>query len=170
LLTSSTLFSNPDDKTDHADTEYDEKTGHILKAKQVGKISNTQSFTYNADGDFTRQDGYNQSGKLYVSVEFVDRLQTRRTYKSGDTVTKEIRCSYDEQRRPKESKVSFKGRYICRLTYDRLPDGTTKKTSAFGPNGDLWAEYLDQEVIDIERDGSPISGKPVKLYKTGNWW
>jgi hypothetical protein len=59
---------------------------------------------------------------------------------------------------------------VCRFTYDRLADGTTKRTVAFGPDGAVWAEYPDMEVVDVRQNGHPINGRPAIINKAGNWY
>ena len=46
----------------------------------------------------------------------------------------------------------------------------TTRTLAFGPDGDLWAEYPDMEVVDVRQNGQPINGRPAIINKAGNWY
>src|SRR5437762_9584167 len=57
---------------------------------------------------------------------------------------------------------------FCRFTYDRLADGTATRTLAFGPDGALWAEYPDMEVVDVRQNGHPINGRPAIINKIGD--
>ena len=41
--------------------------------------------------------------------------------------------------------------------YDWYPNGTIKRTLAIGPGRDLMAEYPDQYVDKVQRDGQPLS-------------
>ena len=78
--------------------------------------------------------------------------------------------SYNDKRWLEETKIYINDRYRCSLVYDRMPDGTVKRTLANGPDGELWAEYPDLSVTDVERDGQNIGGKSAILHKKGNWW
>lgn len=54
---------------------------------------------------------------------------------------------------------------------ERLSDGTVKRTIAVSPAGELMAEYPDQQVTDVNRDGKPIYKPDTAIvHKQGNWW
>ena len=165
-------YTNPEDRTSHIDTQYDENTGQARTRKQFrsAAVVNTRSFVYNADGDLIREDGYSPSGEPYVFREFAEGLEVRRAYKSGDQITQEYRYSFDENRWRKEADLYSKGVLVCRFTYDRLSDGTVKRTIATGPGGELWAEYPDNDVIDVRQDGQAQNGRAAVIHKTGNWF
>jgi hypothetical protein len=167
-LAHSIVFSNPNDQNFHNDVDYDDSTGLMRLRKQFtgGKLDNSGLFTYNANGDEIRQDVYNAAGKRYATTESADGLVTKRMYAVGE----EARFTYDDKRLLKETVLFYKGAFVCRFVYDRLPDGTVKRTLALGPQGDLWAEYPDQCVVDVRRDGSPITGEPAIIHKKANWY
>ena len=123
-------------------------------------------FHYDDDGDLVRQDMFDPDGNWFAAAELVDGLTTRRLYDSS----KELRYSYDERRRIKETTLFFQDRLVCRFLYDRLSNGTVKRTRAFGPDGALWAEYPDMEVVDVRQNGHPINGRPAIIKKAGDWY
>jgi len=172
IMITQEFYSNPDEKLNHVDAEYDEGTGLAKATKQFrnGALLNSRSLTYNTDNDLIREDSYDPHGKPYVFRELADGLNVRKVYKSADEITKELRYTYDDKRRLKQTDLYSKGSSICRFIYDRMPDGTVKETRALGPKGELWAEYPDQEIMDVERDGKPINGIGATVYKVGNWW
>jgi len=167
-LTHSIVFSNPNDQNSHNDVDFDDSTGLMRLRKQFtgGKLDNIGLFTYNAHGDEIRQDVYNAAGKRYATTESADGLMTKRMYVVGE----EARFTYDDKRLLKETVLFYRGTFVCRFVYDRLPDGTVKRTRALGPQGELWAEYPDQCVVDVHRDGSPITGEPAIIHKKANWY
>jgi TonB family protein len=168
-LTRVSYHSSPD-IPNYVDTELDDGTG-LWKSRQGfkdGKLSDTSSFTYNADDDLVRADFYNSNHKWYSADEFDHGLRTRRIYQVGGA-TRELQYTYDEKRWLKESALYYKETLVCRFVYDRLPDGTAKQTRALGPNGELWAEYPDAEVSDVKINGEALAGENV-IHKTSNWW
>jgi hypothetical protein len=153
--------------------EVDENTGFNKSGKQFEgtRILNTKKFTYDADGNLTRRDGYGSTGDWYVAVEFSKGLATKKIYKGNNgQAGKEIQYSYDKKRWGTECKIYYNNRLICTLIYDRLPDGTVKRTLAKGPNGDLWAEYPNAGVMDIDSTGQAVGQTNAIIYKTGAWW
>ena len=40
----------------------------------------------------------------------------------------------------------------------------------FGPDGALWAEYPDMEIVDVRQNGQPINGRSAIINKAGNWY
>lgn len=164
--------ANPAEPTSYVETEYDEATGLARTVKQIdgGKFTNRRTDTRNADGDLVRQDVFDASGTAVAFREYAEGLETRRAYQASGQITKDFRYSYDAKRYLVEARLSFKGEPVCRFTYDRLPNGTIKRTLAIGPSGDLWAEYPDQEVVDIVPNGQAVSGRPANLVKTGDWF
>jgi hypothetical protein len=168
-LTRVSYHSSPD-LPNYVETELDDSTG-LGKSRQEfrdGKLSDTSSYTYNADDDLVRSDFYNPNHKWYSADEFNHGLRTRRIYQVGGA-TRELQYTYDEKRWLKESALYYKETLVCKLVYDRLPDGTAKLTRALGPNGGLWAEYPDREVSDVKINGEALAGESV-IHKTGNWW
>lgn len=161
-------YVNPEDSTFQNEYEADSETGHNLAAIQIarGQIENRQHWWYNADGDMIRHAAYNPDGSQLGTEEYSDGLTTKRAYADGQ----ERRYFYDGHRHLTETQVWFGGHLVCRLRYDRMSDFTVKRTIAVGPDGKVWAEYPDQVVIDVYRDGTPAPPKPATIYKVGNWW
>ena len=168
ILTRAINYSNPDDQGFHVDSDFDDRTGLRKGSTQFddGNLTNSGLFNYDDDGDLVRQDVFDPAGNWFAATELVNGLTTKRLYGSS----KELRYSYDERRRVKETTLFYNEMLVCRFTYDRLSDGTTKRTLAFGPDGALWAEYPDMEVVDVRQNGHPINGRPAIINKTGNWY
>jgi hypothetical protein len=161
-------YVNPEDSTLHIEYVVDSETGQSLSATQMagGQIQNRQHWTYNADGDLVRHVGYMPDGSKVATDEYTDGFKTKRSYAEG----LELRYSYDGHSTLTETQVWFGGHFVCRLTYDRMSDLTVKRTIAVGPHGELWAEYPDQLVLDVTRDGRPSPPNHATIYKGGNWW
>ncbi len=157
----------------YIEAEYDEKTGLMRSCKQFNgdKLVRNVVPAYDANADVVRNDVYDAEGKWFSSDEFTDGLRTKRLYKFSNGGTQEIRYTYDEKRWLEESQVYANNKFICRLTYDILPNGTVKRTLAQGPEGDLWAEYPNRFVTDIDHTGQPSgAGTGAVFYRQGNWW
>jgi len=155
---------------DYVEIEFDDGTGHKKSRQQFkhGELSSTASYTYNADGDLVRTDVYDANHNWYSADEFNDNLRTKRIYQvKGER--RELQYTYDEKRWLKESALYYKGVFVCRFVYERLPDGTAKRTRALGPNGELWAEYPDMQITDVKINGEALDGESI-IHKTGNWW
>jgi hypothetical protein len=167
-LSRSVTYSNPDDRSFHVDTEYDDKTGLRTATTQYegGVASTSGSFTYDENGDLARQDMYDPAGQWFAAALMADGLTTKRLYDSS----KELRYRYDERRRLQETELFFEDRLVCRFTYERLSNGSARRTLAHGPDGKLWAEYPDMEVVDVRQNGQPINGRPAVMHRTGNWY
>ena len=161
-------YSNPDDQGFYVDSDFDDRTGLRKGSTQFedGNLSNSGLFNYDDDGDLIRQDIFDPAGHWFAAAELVNGLTTKRLYDSS----KELRYSYDERRRVKETTLFYNEMLVCRFTYDRLSDGTAKRTLAYGPDGALWAEYPDMEVVDVRQNGHPINGRPAIINKTGLWY
>ena len=168
IRTRAISYSNPDDQGFHVDSDFDMKTGLRKGSTQFegGNLSNSGLFNYDDDGDLIRQDVFDPAGHWFAAAELVNGLTMKRLYDSS----KELRYSYDERRRVKETTLFYNEMLVCRFTYDRLPDGTPTRTFAFGPDGALWAEYPDMEVVDVRQNGQPINGRPAIINKVGNWY
>ena len=168
ILARAINYSNPDDQGFYVDSDFDDRTGLRKGSTQFenGNLTNSGLFNYDDDGDLIRQDIFDPAGHWFAAAELVNGLTTKRLYDSS----KELRYSYDERRRVKETTLFYNEMLVCRFTYDRLADGTTKRTLAFGPDGELWAEYPDMEVVDVRQNGRPINGRPAIINKTGNWY
>ena len=168
ILTRATTYSNPDDQSFHVESDFDDRTGVKKGSTQFegGDLSSSGLFNYDDDGDLIRQDVFDPAGNWFAAAELADGLTTKRLYGSS----KELRYSYDERRRVKETTLFYRDMFVCRFTYDRLPDGTAKRTLAFGPDGALWAEYPDMEIVDVRQNGHPINGRPAVINKAGDWY
>lgn len=168
ILTRSINYSNPDDQGFHVDSDFDDRTGLRKGSTQFegGNLSSSGLFDYDDDGDLIRQNVFDPAGNWFAAMELVNGLTTKRLYDSS----KELRYTYDDKRRVKETTLFYRDMLICRFTYDRLPDGTATRTFAFGPDGALWAEYPDMEIVDVRQDGHPINGRPAIITKTGDWY
>ena len=168
VLTRAINYSNPDDRGFHVDADFDDRTGLRKGSTQFesGNLSNSGLFNYDDDGDLIRQDVFDAAGNWFAATELVNGLTIKRLYDSS----KELRYSYDERRRVKETTLFYNEMLVCRFTYERLPDGTPQRTVAIGPDGALWAEYPDMEVVDVRQDGHPINGRPAIINKAGNWY
>jgi len=166
-------YYSPFDPGRRTEWEYDDGTG-LAKSRQQfldGKLSVMVSYTYNGDGGLVRTDAYNSNHVWFAADEFNDELRTKRIYKD-ERGTKEMRITYDEKRLLKESALYYKDVFICRLVYERFPNGTVKRTLALGPDGEVWAEYPDYEVFDVKRNGESTEAKlpGSVIHKTGAWW
>jgi hypothetical protein len=168
ILTRAVNYSNPDDQSFHVDSDFDDRTGLRKGSTQFegGNLSNSGLFNYDDDGDLIRQDVFDPAGHWFAAAELVDGLTTKRLYDSS----KELRYSYDERRRVKETTLFYNEMLVCRFTYERLADGTTTRTLAYGPDGALWAEYPEMEIVDVRQNGQPINGRPAIINKTGLWY
>jgi hypothetical protein len=168
ILIRSMSYTNPDDQGFHVDSDFDDRTGLRKGSTQFegGNLSSSGLFNYDDDGDLLRQDVFDPAGRWFAATELVNGLTMKRLYESS----KELRYSYDERRRVKETTLFYNEMLVCRFTYDRLPDGTATRTFAFGPDGALWAEYPDMEVVDVRQNGRPINGRPATINKLGNWY
>jgi hypothetical protein len=162
-------FDSPD-PLNYVDIEVDEGTGHHKSGQgfKNGALNDTSSYMYNLDDDLVRKDFYDAKHKWYAAEEFSDGFRARRIDLVGG-VTRELQYAYDEKRWLKESALYYKGILVCRLVYDRLPDGAVKQTRAVGPNGEPWAEYPDREITAVKINGEATAGESV-IHKTGDWW
>ena len=166
-------YPSPTSDAAYSEIEVDEHTGLVQSIKQFkgGKLNVWSKFTYAADGDVLRRDGYRaEDGKWYVGHEYSDGLESKVLYKYSDGSSKEVRFTYDDKRQNSKSEVYANDKPICTLTYDRLPDGTVKRTLATGPDGALLAEYPAPLVWEVQRSGQAIGRTDGILHKPGDWW
>lgn len=156
------------------DQQVDEVTGLAQSRKKFinDSLRSSNKYTYDSDGSLTRADIYDQNDKWYGEREYAHGLHTRTFYQFSDSSTKEIRFAFDDKRRIKQSTLSINGRVVCTFTYDRLSDGTVKRSLAVGPDGELLAEYPDLFVYDVNQHGDPLDSPPGTgiRHKTANWW
>jgi antitoxin component YwqK of YwqJK toxin-antitoxin module len=155
------------------DNAYDTDTGKPTAMKIVidGKLDHTKQSTYDANGMLSREDLYDVSGQWYGVMEYSDELKVRESYKYPDGSTEEIRTTYDDNRFGKQAKLFVNDQLECIFQYERFPNGVIKSTLAYGPNGDLYAEYPDNYVDYVDRQGTPLMQVPkMVIHKVGDWW
>ena len=144
------------------------------KKFEDNRLQATSVFTYDENGEVVREDAYNQKGRPFGAFEYSQGLIVRKDYELTDGTKKESIITYDEQRRAKEAKFSVNGKLVCTFVYDRLPDGTVKRTRALGPGlgpeRDLWAEYPNIDVNEVEQNGQTPNRDGAIFHRTGNWW
>lgn len=161
-----------DEKTT-IETDLDPATGLELAKKTIvnSEVKIISRFTHNANGSLIREDIYNSKNEQYGTTEYQDSLKVRQSYKFTGGGTAEVLVSHDSKRFATEAKFSINERPVCTFKFDRFADGGIKRTLAFGPGGDLYAEYPDHYVDQVRRDGSPTSQiNGTVIYKKGNWW
>ena len=152
--------------------QYDGSTGQIIQSNKVedGKVVLNKRYTHDSNGDRVRTDLFDPAGKPYGWEEYSGGLLRRKVYNFADGNSEELLSTYDSKRNLLNTTLAWNGKLVCTFTYDRLANGTVKRTLATGPNGYLWAEYPDSEVTDVTRDGQPVDKGLSKIYKTGNWF
>jgi hypothetical protein len=150
----------------------DPMTGVTTSRKkfEAGKLQATSVYTRDKNGEIVREDVYNQDGTSFGSFEYSQGLIVRKDYELTDGTKVESIITYDEKRRAKEAKFSVNGKLVCTFVHDWLPDGTLKRTRAFGPGGSLWAEYPNEDVSEVEQNGQALNRNDAILHRTGNWW
>jgi hypothetical protein len=150
----------------------DPSTGLAKSRKKIedGNLVLKSVYAYDSNGEILREDGYDDKGAWFVSVEYSKGLIVRKNYKFADGTHKEINVTFDEKRQAKEARLSINDKLICTFTYDRLPDGTIKRTLALGPGGDLWAEYPDRMVNEVGQNGQALNRTDGIIHHAGNWW
>lgn len=157
----------------YSEWEVDQNTGQSRWRKQYGPDGKREvwvTYEYDRNGEVIRNDLYDSNETWYGAKEYLQGLITREIYAFANGSSEEIRTTYDSKRWAHEAKFSINGKLICTFTYERLPDGTVRRTLALGPGGDLWAEYPDQYVNKINRNGEDIDGRKSIIYKNGDWW
>jgi len=153
------------------EAELDETTGLPKSRKKFvdGKLELSTVYAYDSYGDKTREDAYHPDGKWFAAIEFAQGLVVRKNYRF-DTETRQSQITFDEKRRAKEAKWYVNDKLVCTFTYDRLPDGTLKRSLALGPGGELWAEYPNVFVNEVQQNGQALNRTDGIIYKKGNWW
>lgn len=162
----------PDDHT-RIEEMLDPTTGQSTSKKQfeADTLAVETRFSYDANGSLLREDHYDPRGRWYGADEYKDGLMSRRLYKFPDGNSQESRISYDTKRFIAESRFYHNDRLICTFKYDLFPNGGIKRTLAIGPGGDLYAEYPDHLVYEVNQDGTAIEEiKGAVIYKKTNWW
>lgn len=173
LIVKSRSYSYGDTGGDYSEQDYDTATGLATSEKQYedGKIVINKRYTRDATGDLTRVDLIDPSdGSVYGVETWAGGLERKRSYNFKDKTTEEIAYVYDAKRFLSKADLAMNGKHVCTFTYQRLADGTIKKTVAKGPAGDVWAEYPNRAVSEVHQDGKPIDNGPSTVHKSGNWW
>jgi hypothetical protein len=163
-------------ETDHySDTSYTESTyspenGEELTDKVYvnGALDNYSALTYDAYGDVVRKESFDPDGKKFFDVKYEDGLPVRRL-KIGSP-QKITMLRYNADRLLTSATMLVNGKVVCKFVYDRDVDGRIKRTLAYSPSGKLWAEYPNQYVEEVERNGRAILGVPGTIYHVANWW
>lgn len=161
------------DNTIYYDTKYDPASGLSMSQSKwdKGKQVSEERYSHDSYGDLTRIDVFDPAtNKPYGRKEYSDGLRRKDSYNFTDGSTKEIDYIYDSQRILSSAKMLANGTLVCTFTFDRLPDGTIKRTLATGADGQLWAEYPDNQVTNVYNDGTSVDNKPGTIYKTGKWY
>jgi len=166
------MYLSPEsDEAGFMESEFDEQTGHPTSSRQIqdGKPTVIKKYSY-VDGDLAHVDALDAQGTLFSVDAYEDGLLRKRGYKLPQGGTREVRYSYDERRWLVKSEIYLLGKAVCVLTYDRDSDGTIQRSTAFSPNGTLWAEYPPPIVMDVGRDGQAVGRSDALLHRTGDWW
>lgn len=165
-----TLFFNNGSRVS---LDFDESTGELRRHTDFngkGEAYADKTYTYDAHGDIRRADIYDSTGSRYGAEDYVSGLIRSRTYWLKDGTTKMSTMEYDTNGVLRQTKLSINERLICTFRYERLPDGTPIRTLAEGPSGDLWAEYPDDIIIEVDKQGKSLSGFESIVYHVGDWW
>ena len=150
----------------------DATTGQLKSRKKVedGKQVLSTTYAYDENGEKLREDIFDETGKPYATIAYSDGLLVRKSYTFDDGSRRESTTTYGAKRWATEAKFTVNGVLVCTFTYDRLPDGTVKRTLALGPKGDLWAEYPDRSVNEVTQNGQPVDRTDGIIHHAGNWW
>jgi hypothetical protein len=151
---------------------YDTKRGLVKSSKQYtnGQLQISYTNTYDADDDLVRQDLYSNKGTWYGAKLYEHNLVTKKLYKFSSGATQETYIKYDARRWAESAKFYVNNKLICTFLFEHLPDGTTKRTVAQGPDGSLWAEYPDRYVDEVDRNGHPPNSNLGIIHRAGTWW
>jgi len=151
---------------------YDTARGVVKSAKQFtnGQLQISYVNTYDDDDDLIRQDLYSDKGTWYGAKVYEHSLLTKKLYKFSSGHTQETQIKYDAKRWAESAQMYVDGKLICTFLFEHLPDGTTKRTVAQGPDGALLAEYPDRYVDEVDRTGHPPNSTTGIIHKAGNWW
>jgi hypothetical protein len=162
------------DSNNTVETTSDPSTGldQSLRQMEGGQLTVEARYTYDLNGGLIRMDKYHPDGHWFGSQEFAGGLMTRElTQGHDDNPTKETRFTYDEKRFAANAEYLIDGKLVCQFVYDRFPNGTMKRTLALGPGGVLFAEYPDNEISWVHRNGKPgFEVKGMTIYRQGDWW
>jgi hypothetical protein len=150
----------------------DPATGVATSRKKFedNRLQATSVYTHDENGEVVREAVYNPDGTPFGALEYSQGLLVRKDFGLTDGTKVESIITYNEKRRAKEAKFFVNGKLVCTFVYDRLPDGTVTRTRALGPGGDLWAEYPNANVNEVEQNGQALNRDDAILHRTGNWW
>lgn len=159
-----------DGPSSYTESTYSTVNGEELTDKVYvnGQFDNSSTMTYDAYGDLVRKESFLPDGKKFFDVKFEDDLPVRRL-KSGNP-QKITMLRYNADRLLTSGTMLVNGKLICKFVYERDVDGRIKRTLAYSPSGELWAEYPNQFVEEVERNGHAIFNVPGTIYHTANWW
>jgi hypothetical protein len=154
------------------ETTYDPQRGLQKSSKEFrgDRLLVSIISTHNEDDDLIRQDLYSDKGKWYGAKIYEHNLLVKKLYKFSDGSTAEVGIKYNANRWIDRAQFSHNDRLICNFVHEHLPDGTTKRTIALGPDGGLWAEYPNLSVVEVDQHGHPPNSTAGIIHKTGNWW
>ncbi|HXD98396.1 MAG TPA: hypothetical protein VN646_17735 [Candidatus Acidoferrum sp.] len=154
------------------DTAVEERTGLSVGRWKYrhGALEGSSRQVYDAGGMLTRSIDYSATGRPFGVTEYADGLKVSSRYATGGG-EHEVRFSHDARRRTTEARHFLNGRPLYTLVYERLPNGRVLRSVALGPKGDVWAEYPDLYVENVERNGEAVDRPGVAIiYKRGPWW
>ena len=150
----------------------DPATGVVNSLKKFKKdeLVATSVYTHDKNGEMTREDVFNPNGTPFGFMEYSQGLIISKHFELNNGTTEESTINYDKMRRADKAEFYVNGKFICKFVYDYLSDGTVKRTIALGPKGDIWAEYPNREVNQVEKDGQASDSNGAILHRTGDWW
>lgn len=164
-------YAAPGSDAEYSVQTVDEQNGLVTEMQQYrdGKLLFTTKIVHAPDGSLSRRDTYTTAKFLAIIEDFDngEMIDRRYQYPSGDT--RELRYFYDQTRQRMKTEISFDGALICTLAYT-YDTPATVKTTAYGPDGSLWAKYPSPGVLDLDRNGQPPGRTDGIIYKKGNWW
>jgi hypothetical protein len=169
VLDSERLF--PPDESKNYEVTFDHETGlPLLRRSYIrGELDSTSKLLYDAGGDLIREDLFNRKDQWWGLAEYSARLITRKFYQFPNE-TREVRISYDDRRRPAQADFYVNGTLVCIFKPDFAPSGHIVRTLALDGDGRLLAEYPENWVFLVERDGHAVDGFTSTIYKSGSWW
>jgi hypothetical protein len=156
----------------HYDSELDENTGLTKSRKKFvnEQLVSATEFRHDDNGSLLREDLYSSKGVLYGWFEYKDGLLMTKNYKFASGQTRQSRITYRDNGWSKSAKYFVNEKEICTFEYERLSDGTIKRTVALGPDGEVWAEYPAMAVNEVQKNGQPYDQPNGIIYKKGDWW
>jgi hypothetical protein len=156
----------------HDEIEFDENTGHwtALKHFDHDQFLGGITYAYDADGALIRDTIYDRDMKWSKTRGYRDGLWISERFKLPDGVEQEATFTYDGERRQSQARLVRSDQLICVFRYVRRGDGRLRTTLAYGPLGELFAEYPDRFVYKVERNGEALEGHGGVIHRTQSWW